>query len=1059
MSNLNGIARHTPLFCALILLLTVVSSATAQPIASPRGAEAVPEPVLSILRADDDALEVSLHLSEVDLELRNTPLNAFLLAQWPGAAFVGAPGEPMIPVVRKAFIAPARAEIRIDVETAAATILDLAALGYNTGLMPMQAPVSDPDDLRFTPFAYDTAAYNRDETLPAVQARIEELGEYRGRQLYVLEISPVAYNAARNTLTIWSDIVVRLSFDGGLETDGLPAWRLHSPEVLNPPPYEDLRGSLNYLILAPTNFAGSTPINQFVNAKTAQGYNVAVYTVPVGASNTDIKNYIQGLWGTSNAPDYILIAADTPCYFDVSNENNYTMLPATASAIPNFLGSGNRNAPTDLYYACMGGSGDWYPDIAIGRMPARDLTELQTMISKTLYIMNGVFDYPGYLKRAAFMAGYDYGCGDQAAHQYVIDTYLQPAGFTCDRLYAPWGYTTNDIFTSFNTGNLYGVYYGHSDFLAWWEPRFESAHVWQLQNTKRYPYVFNFTCRVGCFDHPSAETPGEAWMRASSGGEPIGGVIFIGATRQIYYYPGEWVETRFLEQTLFDKLHGAWIREVGPAWQATIAALIVQYGSGNVICRDYAEMYHVLGDPSLKIAEPASFTMSVNPTIVTHCPPPTQSAVYSINIVPQPGFSSQVSLAVQGLPSGATAQFSVNHTVPPFSSTLTINNVPIGVHNMTINATAPGGIAQTASIRAIYSSSAPAAPSLTSPPIGAQDLSLTPTLIWSAVSNAYEYQVQVARDALFTDVVYTGQTSGTEHVVATPLPEGMLLFWRCRGLNACGLGAYSTLSFFYTMSVPRYFTEVFNNETFDLVNKKLEFTPSGSGNYYSMCISSVSSLPTNPAGGTTLALGNDNSISVTPSQSVSFYGLNYNSFFVNANGNITFGAGDTTWNETLTAHFAKPRIAGVFDDLKPNVGGTVSWKQTSDRVAVTYLNVPGQGFTGTVTFQIEMFLADGSIHVTWLGVDSRSCIAGLSRGQGVPSNYEEMDLSAADSCGPECYGDITGDGLINLDDLAQLLGHYGQTGVSYEDGDLTGDGIVNLDDLAEMLGLYGQPCP
>lgn len=59
-----------------------------------------------------------------------------------------------------------------------------------------------------------------------------------------------------------------------------------------------------------------------------------------------------------------------------------------------------------------------------------------------------------------------------------------------------------------------------------------------------------------------------------------------------------------------------------------------------------------------------------------------------------------------------------------------------------------------------------------------------------------------------------------------------------------------------------------------------------------------------------------------------------------------------------------------------------------------------------------------------------------------------------------CLGDLNHDGLRNLDDLAQMLGHYGMTsGASYEDGDLTGDGAVNLDDLAAMLGVYGVPCP
>ena len=58
-----------------------------------------------------------------------------------------------------------------------------------------------------------------------------------------------------------------------------------------------------------------------------------------------------------------------------------------------------------------------------------------------------------------------------------------------------------------------------------------------------------------------------------------------------------------------------------------------------------------------------------------------------------------------------------------------------------------------------------------------------------------------------------------------------------------------------------------------------------------------------------------------------------------------------------------------------------------------------------------------------------------------------------------CIGDLNGDRVVSLSDLAQLLGHYGTTsGATYEDGDLDGDGDVDLSDLAELLGHYGMIC-
>ena len=76
------------------------------------------------------------------------------------------------------------------------------------------------------------------------------------------------------------------------------------------------------------------------------------------------------------------------------------------------------------------------------------------------------------------------------------------------------------------------------------------------------------------------------------------------------------------------------------------------------------------------------------------------------------------------------------------------------------------------------------------------------------------------------------------------------------------------------------------------------------------------------------------------------------------------------------------------------------------------------------------------------------------------SGLPVVDIGAYEYQGQTCRGDLDGDGLIDLGDLAQLLGHYGAaSGAVYADGDLGRDGDVDLDDLAELLSLYGHPCP
>ena len=68
--------------------------------------------------------------------------------------------------------------------------------------------------------------------------------------------------------------------------------------------------------------------------------------------------------------------------------------------------------------------------------------------------------------------------------------------------------------------------------------------------------------------------------------------------------------------------------------------------------------------------------------------------------------------------------------------------------------------------------------------------------------------------------------------------------------------------------------------------------------------------------------------------------------------------------------------------------------------------------------------------------------------------------------GKYCSGDIGNfNCVVDISDLAQLLGHYGEANASYFDGDIfpddalaSGDGVVNLNDLAALLGQYGDDC-
>jgi hypothetical protein len=97
---------------------------------------------------------------------------------------------------------------------------------------------------------------------------------------------------------------------------------------------------------------------------------------------------------------------------------------------------------------------------------------------------------------------------------------------------------------------------------------------------------------------------------------------------------------------------------------------------------------------------------------------------------------------------------------------------------------------------------APGATSLLTPANGATGVSLSPNLTWTAVANSTDYDVEIATDLAFTNIVYTATATSNAHSVGTPLNLLTTYYWRVRANNICGAGSYSAIFSFTTRDVP-----------------------------------------------------------------------------------------------------------------------------------------------------------------------------------------------------------------------------------------------------------------
>jgi hypothetical protein len=128
-------------------------------------------------------------------------------------------------------------------------------------------------------------------------------------------------------------------------------------------------------------------------------------------------------------------------------------------------------------------------------------------------------------------------------------------------------------------------------------------------------------------------------------------------------------------------------------------------------------------------------------------------------------------------------------------------------------------------------------------------------------------------------------------------------------------------------------------------------------------------------------------------------GATYEEIIVNANGTVTFGAPNSDFSESVPEFLAgPPQIAGLWDDLNPAAGGTVTFEETNSSFTVKFIGVPERAGpttgTGANTFSITL-KGLSLIDVNYGAMTAQDGLAGVTCGGAVTSGFEApVDLSA-----------------------------------------------------------------
>lgn len=595
--------------CYLILigaisLLSVFSQAEASEWIPLNGVQAVQEaPAVYLVRSDMNAISVKITLPGFMHETVETDQGAFSRLVLDGEGYTTQTGHPQLPVIRRLIEIPYGAEANLIIGPTTMRQDALESFGVTNRIVPVQPPVEKvPGAREAAEFVLDQSAYSQSAYTVGELARIGSDNYLRGHRFVMLEIFPFDYNPADAQLRIISDIEVEIQLSGSnaaltrqmkeryadLYVRNLAkrlfinAGTLDDPDLIPPP--------LGLLIITSPHNAGLQIVQDFVAWKENKGFHTTLATtIETGTTTNSIQTYIQEAYNTWPIPP------------------NFVLLIGDVDVIPYWVGTGGSSPATDLYYATLEG-GDLFADVGIGRFSPSNDANLANMINKTLeYEQVGWTGNDTWEKYAVFMASNDNWTVSEGTHEYVINNYLLPDGYSVDRLYShTYSATTQQVTNSLNAGRSLAVYSGHGSVTSWADgPPFSQANVQALVN-EVYPLVCSHACLTGQFS--SGECFGETWLRV-----PHGALAFWAASVSSYWGEDDILEKRMFEgffdvQWPQEDQHLTWIS--GMTDYAKVE-LWQHYGGGGLSHR-YMEMYNILGDPTVDIWTDVPQLLTVN---------------------------------------------------------------------------------------------------------------------------------------------------------------------------------------------------------------------------------------------------------------------------------------------------------------------------------------------------------------------------------------------------------------------------------------------------------------
>ncbi len=603
-------------------------------------------PEANLQNFNEDGLKIDVKFKGAAISQKTVQNQEYQFIQIDGMVPLGQVGAPAVPAKFQLIAIPENSQAQVEIISSKFT--------EHEGFMlhPSLAPARDTEGAPEPEFKIDESVYTTNAYFPANIADIQLLGYSRESGIGRLQICPVQFNPVTGKIRTYTQITVRVTFDGAGKTFSNIAEKnsanyinllkrkvINSSSIPEKPKNKTPMAATKELIII-THQAYIEQAGQLAQWKRQLGISTEIIS-DTAWTPAKIKNAIELRYNSyTPKPDYVLIIGDHTAPNPV---------PGAEKQVPEEL----ETFATDNPYVCMQGASDFIPDMAKGRISVSSVTEAQVIVDKIINYEQNPVDAPDFYSNVLTCAQFQDDDNDDYADRRFCHTsenihdYLKnEQSFNLERIYFTestgdhsnlrynngfysngqllpvelrsddfdWQGNEYDITSAINSGK-YLVFHrdhGFSGGSGWSHPYYTTSTMTALSNGEMLPVIFSINCHTGeyqlsnCFaeklvrmeNKGAVGVVGAAYYSFSGYNDALS----LGMIDAIWSDPGIYGEFGWGGSgNNYTVGAGNDVFAMGDVLNLGLYGMLQNWGGNNESFRYQFELFHYFGDPTMKI--------------------------------------------------------------------------------------------------------------------------------------------------------------------------------------------------------------------------------------------------------------------------------------------------------------------------------------------------------------------------------------------------------------------------------------------------------------------------